>query len=104
MRHCTTKDVLTGAVAPGDEITLKGWVRTRRDSKAGLSFIHLTDGSTFAPVQVVAKNDLPNYDSDILRLTSGASLIARGSVAESLGKGQSLELHATEIEVVGLGG
>jgi asparaginyl-tRNA synthetase len=102
MPHLTTKDVLSGKAAVGDEITLRGWVRTRRDSKAGLSFIHLTDGTSFAPVQVVAKNDLPNYEDEVLKLTSGASFIAHGVVAESLGKGQSLELHATRIEVIGL--
>jgi asparaginyl-tRNA synthetase len=102
MRRYSTKEILSGRAAPGDEVTLQGWVRTRRDSKAGLSFIQLTDGSSFAPVQVVAKNDLPNYESEILRLTSGASLIAHGVVAESLGKGQSLEIHATGVEVVGL--
>jgi asparaginyl-tRNA synthetase len=102
MSHLTTKEVLAGKAAVGDEITLRGWVRTRRDSKAGLSFIHLTDGTSFAPVQVVAKNDLPNYEDEVLKLTSGASFIAHGVVAESLGKGQSLELHATRIEVIGL--
>jgi asparaginyl-tRNA synthetase len=102
MPQLSTKELLSGAVSPGDHVTLRGWVRTRRDSKAGLSFIHLTDGSSFAPVQVVAKSDLPNYESEIRRLTSGASLIAHGVVAESMGKGQALEIHATAIEVVGL--
>jgi len=102
MRHHTTKEILSGSASAGDEVTVRGWVRTRRDSKAGLSFIHLTDGSSFSPIQVVAKNDLPNYTSEIQRLTSGASLIATGTLAESLGKGQSLEIHATSVEVVGL--
>ncbi|CAN5707060.1 asparagine--tRNA ligase [soil metagenome] len=102
MRHHTTREILSGSAAVGDEVTVKGWVRTRRDSKAGLSFIHVTDGSSFSPLQVVAKNDLPNYESEIQRLTSGASLIATGTVAQSLGKGQSLEIHATRLEVVGL--
>jgi asparaginyl-tRNA synthetase len=94
-------DVLAGRVAPGSTVTLKGWVRTRRDSKAGLSFIHLHDGSGFAPVQVVAGQELQNYQDEVLRLTSGCSLVVEGEVAESLGKGQNVEVRAQRVEVVG---
>lgn len=90
-----------GATAVGSEVTVRGWVRTRRDSKAGLSFIHLTDGSTFDPIQVVADNSLTNYESEVQNLTAGCSLIATGTVVESQGKGQSVEIQASRIEVVG---
>jgi asparaginyl-tRNA synthetase len=94
-------DVLAGRVQPGSTVTLKGWVRTRRDSKAGISFIHLHDGSGFAPIQVVAGQELSNYESDVLRLTSGCSVVATGEVVQSLGKGQSVELRAGSLTVVG---
>ncbi len=94
-------EILARSVAIGTAVTLKGWVRTRRDSKAGLSFINVHDGSSFAPIQVVANNDLPNYAEEVQRLTSGCSVIVRGEVVESLGKGQSVEIHAEEVDVVG---
>jgi asparaginyl-tRNA synthetase len=94
-------DVLAGDVATGDTVLLKGWVRTRRDSKAGMSFIHLHDGSGFAPIQVVAGRELENYGSEVLRLTSGCAVVVEGEVAESLGKGQKVEVRAARIEVLG---
>lgn len=84
------------------EITVKGWVRTRRDSKAGLSFIHISDGSCFDPLQVVAKNDLPNYEEEIVHLTTGCSIIATGKLVPSEGKSQSCELAVESIEVIGM--
>ena len=87
--------------APGTMTTVKGWVRTRRDSKAGLSFINLNDGSGFGDLQIVAPNDLPNYESDIQRLTTGCAIEATGELVESQGKGQSVELRAASITVVG---
>jgi len=76
-------------------------VRTRRDSKAGLSFIHLHDGSCFAPLQVVAERSLPNYENEIRALTTGCSVRCSGEIVPSQGKGQRLELRADEVEVVG---
>src|SRR5512134_1416212 len=94
-------DVLAGR-APGDAaVVLKGWVRTRRDSKAGFSFIHLSDGSSFHPVQVVVPKDLPNYESDVLRLTSGCAIEATGKIVPSPAKGQPFEMQAAAIRVVG---
>ena len=86
---------------PGDAVTLRGWVRTRRDSKAGLSFIHLHDGSCFDPVQVVARTELANYATEIQRLTAGCAIEVTGDVVESKGKGQSVEVQATAVTVVG---
>ena len=96
------RDVLDGKIAVGEQVTLKGWVRTRRDSKAGLSFINLHDGSCFHPVQIVAPNSLANYDSEVTQLTAGCSLIVTGEVVESPGQGQAYEVKATQVEVVGL--
>ena len=86
----------------GDRVRLEGWVRTRRDSKAGLSFIQLSDGSCFASMQIVAPSDLDNYESEVLHLTTGCSVIVEGEVVESRGKGQSIEVKAGRIEVAGL--
>lgn len=101
MTHAPVVDVLKGKYAVGESVTVKGWVRTRRDSKAGLSFIALHDGSCFDPVQIIALNSLSNY-ADIQRLTAGCSLSVTGTVKESQGQGQSLEIDATEVEIIGL--
>jgi asparaginyl-tRNA synthetase len=83
------------------EVTVRGWVRTRRDSKAGLSFVHLSDGSCFAPIQVVAPDTLANYESEIKHLTTACAVIATGTLVPSQGQGQSFEIQATSMEVVG---
>lgn len=101
MSFATVVDVLSGKRAVGELVTVRGWVRTRRDSKAGISFINLHDGSCFDAVQAVIPNNLSNYDSDVLRLTTGCSVAITGTVAESAGQGQSFELQATAIEVFG---
>ena len=88
--------------ALGTQTRLQGWVRTRRDSQAGLSFIQLSDGSCFASMQVVAPSDLSNYESDILHLTAGCSIVVEGEVVESRGKGQAIEVKASRIDVIGL--
>jgi len=94
-------DVLAGKQPAGTQVTVQGWVRTRRDSKAGLSFVQVHDGSSFAPLQVVAQNTLDNYDDEILHLTAGCSVSATGTLAESQGKGQTVEMQAESVEVVG---
>ncbi|MFB4339950.1 asparagine--tRNA ligase [Pantoea sp. CS_6] len=94
-------DVLHGRVAVDSEVTVRGWVRTRRDSKAGLSFIAVYDGSCFNPVQAVVNNSLNNYQDEVLRLTTGCSVIVTGTVVASPGQGQAFEIQATNLEVVG---
>ena len=89
-------------VAVGDRVRLRGWVRTRRESKAGLSFVQLHDGSCFEPAQVVAPGELENYATDVQNLPTGCSLIAEGEVVASEGKNQSVELLASRIEAVGM--
>ncbi len=101
MAVVSIKAALAGTHPVGSEITVRGWVRTRRDSKAGLSFVNLSDGSCFDPIQIVAPNTLPNYATDVLKLTAGCGVIATGTVVESQGKGQSFEIQATAIDVTG---
>ncbi|CAM3489228.1 asparagine--tRNA ligase [Rouxiella silvae] len=94
-------DVLQGRAAVDSEVTVRGWVRTRRDSKAGISFVAVYDGSCFNPLQAVVNNSLPNYQDEVLRLTTGCSVEVTGIVVASPGEGQSFELQATAIKVVG---
>jgi asparaginyl-tRNA synthetase len=93
--------VLAGQVAVGSRVTIEGWVRTRRDSKAGLSFLAIHDGSCFEPLQIVAPQELANYQSDVLRITSGCAVRATGELIASQGKGQAVEVRADSIDVVG---
>src|SRR5215217_4011750 len=99
--HADISTLLKGQTPVGSRVTVRGWVRTRRDSKAGLSFIHVHDGSSFDPIQVVALASLPNYESEIRKLTSGCAVTATGVLAPSQGQGQAIELHADSVEVVG---
>jgi asparaginyl-tRNA synthetase len=101
MTTCTCRDILSGRAPSDTPVTLKGWVRTRRDSKAGISFIHVSDGSCFHPVQVVAPNTLPNYTDEVTRLTAGCAVEATGTIVPSPAKGQPFEMQASGIKVVG---
>jgi len=101
MSNCSCIDILSGRAPQGEPVTLKGWVRTRRDSKAGISFVHVSDGSAFHPVQVVAPNTLANYASEVMRLTAGCALEATGSIVPSPAKGQPFEMQASAIKVLG---
>ena len=94
-------DVLQGKIAIGEKVTVRGWVRTRRDSKAGLSFLAVYDGSCFDPIQVIVNNDIENYESEVLRLTTGCSVIVTGTIVESPAEGQAVELQAEKVEVTG---
>jgi asparaginyl-tRNA synthetase len=85
----------------GTEATVQGWVRTRRDSKGGFSFLEVNDGSCLKNLQVVVKNDIKNYEAEILKLQTGACVTVRGNVVESPAKGQAVEMHATEVTVHG---
>ena len=102
MQVVSVKRALSGSVEAGSKVEVRGWVRTRRDSKAGISFVNVSDGSVFDPIQVVAPNSLPNYEKEVLRLTAGASVICRGTLVQSQGKGQSFEIQADEVQVLGL--
>jgi len=101
MNSFTCADILAGRAPKDTPATLKGWVRTRRDSKAGISFVNVSDGSCFHPVQVVAPNTLSNYTDEVLRLTAGCAVEAMGTIVPSPAKGQPFEMQATAIKVVG---
>src|SRR5204862_6330802 len=92
---------LAGGAPKDAPVTVQGWVRTRRDSKAGISFVHLSDGSSFHPVQVVAPNTLPNYADEVQKLTPGCAVEATGTIVPSPAKGQPFEMQAAAIGVVG---
>lgn len=95
------KDALAGKPGVGAKVSIQGWVRTRRDSKAGLSFINVHDGSCFDPIQIVAPSTLTNYTTEISRLTSGCSVECRGTLVESAGRGQRFEVQADEVVIIG---
>ena len=101
MSAVSIKKALSGEIATGSRVSVKGWVRTRRDSKAGFSFISVHDGSCFDPIQVVAPADLPNYSEEVQKLTTGCSVICTGELVESQGRGQRFEIQATDVEVCG---
>ncbi len=90
---------LAGKIPEGGEVTVRGWVRTVRASN-GLAFVNVSDGSGFAPIQVVATDALANFE-DIKRLTPGCSVIASGKLVKSQGKGQSFEIQGESLEIVG---
>jgi len=101
IQHTTIKQLLSHDIALGTQIEIRGWVRSRRTSKGGFSFIHLHDGSCFDTIQAVADGALPNYDDDICELVTGCAVVVRGELVESQGKGQDREIQAAEVEVVG---
>ena len=94
-------EILAGRAPHDAPVTVNGWVRTRRDSKAGISFVHVADGSCFHPVQVVAPSTLANYADDVQHLTAGCAVEATGMIVPSPAKGQPFEMQANAIKVVG---
>ncbi len=101
MQVVSVAATLAGKVAANTPVEVRGWVRTRRDSKAGVSFIHVSDGSCQDPLQVVAPSTLGNYASEVQKLTSGCSVICKGTLVQSQGKGQAFEIQASEVKVLG---
>ncbi len=99
MSRTSVASVLTSA--PGGRAVVRGWIKTRRDSKAGLSFLAINDGSCFGDLQIVAPAELANYQSEILRLTTGCAVECEGEIVASAGQGQSVEIKADRIKVHG---
>ena len=85
----------------GAAVVVQGWVRSRRDSKGGFSFLDINDGSCLSGIQVVAEGSLPNYESEVLHLVTGCAVRVEGELRESPGKGQAVEVLATRLEVIG---
>ncbi len=92
--------LLAGQVDTGEEVVVEGWIRTRRDSKGGFSFLNVHDGSCFDAIQIVVGGDLENYESEVLNLTAGCSVRIVGELVESRGK-QPVEIQAKSVEVLG---
>lgn len=97
----SVKQCLHADISPDKSLTVRGWVRTKRDSKAGFSFINLHDGSCHAAIQIVAPSTLDNYLNEILKLTTGCSISVTGKRVASQGQGQQVEIQAERIEIVG---
>ena len=91
---------LLNEASPGDKVQINAWLRTRRDSK-GFSFLEINDGSCFASIQVIADTDTEGYTTDVLLANTGSSLGIEGELVESPGKGQSVEIKASKVELVG---
>jgi asparaginyl-tRNA synthetase len=101
MSFTTIKKALSGEAGIGTDVSIQGWVRTRRDSKAGFSFINLHDGSCFDAIQVVAPAELNNYAGEVQKLTTGCAVECHGTLVESAGRGQQYEIQASSVKVVG---
>ena len=86
---------------PGTVVNVRGWVRTRRDSKQGFSFIEVYDGSCFAGVQVIVDANVPGYEH-IKDVTTGASVSITGEIKASQGQEQAVEVHAQELKLLGI--
>ncbi len=95
------RQILAGDIKAGDTVTLSGWVRSRRDSKGGFSFIQLHDGSCFDGLQVIAEGALDNYAAEVLKLSAGCSIKVSGTLVASQGQGQQVELKADDLQVLG---
>jgi asparaginyl-tRNA synthetase len=101
MNSIAVERLLKGKIAVDEYVTVEGWVRSKRDSKAGISFIALHDGSSFDPIQAVVPDTLPNYSDVVLHITTGCAVRVTGQLVESEGKGQQFEIQTTVIEVLG---
>ncbi len=99
--YTSIKHLLSHTVDIGSPVCVKAWVRSRRSSKGGFSFLHLNDGSCFATIQAVADAHLPNYTDEISELVTGCAVEVEGELVASQGKGQDREIQATAIRVLG---
>src|SRR5580658_5964271 len=87
--------------AIGKDILLQGWIRTRRDSKGGFSFLEVNDGSCQGNVQILAESSLGNYESEVKKLSTGCAVSVGGTVRASPAKGQATEVLARKVAVHG---
>jgi len=98
---CSVKQLLSGDVAESSEVAVSGWVRSRRDSKAGISFMAIHDGSCFDTIQAVIPAELDNYETEIINAGVGCAVKVSGVLVPSQGKGQAFEIQANIVEIVG---
>ena len=102
MNDVSVERLLKGDIPVGETVTVKGWVRSKRDSKAGISFVAVHDGSSFDAIQAVVPQELENYEDEVLTITTGCAVVITGQLVESQGKGQSVEIQATSVDVIGV--
>ena len=88
-------------VPPGAAVCVEGWVRSRRSSKAGFSFVQVHDGTCFDTLQAVVNADLPNYRAEVEALGAGCAVRISGELVESQGRHQDREIQASAVEVLG---
>ncbi len=97
----SVKNLLGDEVLIGSHVTVQGWLRSKRDSKAGISFLAVNDGSHFDSLQCVAPKELDNYEDEVLKLSTGCAVIVSGELVPSQGGGQSVEIQASHVELIG---
>ena len=97
----SVKNLLGDEALIGSHVTVQGWLRSKRDSKAGISFLAVNDGSHFASLQCVAPKELKNYEDEVLKLSTGCAVIVSGELVPSQGGGQSVEIQASHVELIG---
>ena len=97
----SVKNLLSDEALIGSHVTVQGWLRSKRDSKAGISFLAVNDGSHFDSLQCVAPKELENYEDEVLKLSTGCAVIVSGELVASQGGGQSVEIQASLVELIG---
>ena len=97
----SVKNLLGDEALIGSHVTVQGWLRSKRDSKAGISFLAVNDGSHFDSLQCVAPKELENYEDEVLKLSTGCAVIVSGELVPSQGGGQSVEIQACHVELIG---
>ena len=97
----SVKAALATQVPSGGQVSVRGWLRSKRDSKAGISFLAVHDGSCFDPIQAVVPASLANYEDQVLKLSTGCAVAVTGELVPSQGKGQSVEIQASSVTVLG---
>ena len=97
----SVKNLLGDETLIGSHVTVQGWLRSKRDSKAGISFLAVNDGSHFDSLQCVAPKELENYEDEVLKLSTGCAVIVSGELVASQGGGQSVEIQASHVELIG---
>ena len=97
----SVKNLIGDEALIGSHVTVQGWLRSKRDSKAGISFLAVNDGSHFDSLQCVAPKELENYEDEVLKLSTGCAVIVSGELVASQGGGQSVEIQASHVELIG---
>ena len=100
MLRQSIKTILDHEIGLDKHVQINGWIRSRRTSKGGFSFLSLHDGSCFDALQVVADKSLRNYEL-ITEIATGTAVCVSGEIVQSQGRGQNRELHAERVEIIG---